>query len=278
MDFPPYDREKPHRHWLELFELHDEIHLPAGYTAKQYYADCKAASEKDVEAMSWDELTEYETKYGDTRAWVTQYKLESFSKAWAQATAKADEIADRKEDSWHWNRAEGRYYKSESELSVSSAGYAVDINIDTLKLGGVSEVEITKDHTVLSTGLVVQKENKATLKMVATELQSRRADAIFRWSQELQLMAFKIARLKQKAAEIAKKCLTILPVNDYYEAEVVRDLSAATAAMNEFVIKYPTLDAYRELLLQRQKGQQTNLAHVIPEDAKEPASGTDGDK
>ena len=280
MDFPPYDRKNPHEHWLELFELHDSSDHPLEYTAQKYYADCKAASHYDIKAMSGDALTEHQMKYGYTRGWVTQYKLESFSEAWAQAAAKLEEIADWKEDRWKWNRAEGRYYKAGSESSLSGSGYTVDINIDTLKVGGFSEVEITVDHTLLSTGLVVRKEDKATLQIVGTELQSCGADAIIRWSQELQVMALKIARLKQKADEIAKKRLTILPVDKfdkYYEAEIARDLSTATAALNEFMREYPTLDSYRKLLLQRRKGQQTNLTHVIPDDAKKPGSGTDGD-
>ena len=287
MDFPPYDRKNPHRHWLELFELHDKCDLRLKYTAKKYYADCKTALHDDVEAMSGDDLTEYNVKYGYTRPWVTQYKLESFSEAWAQAAAKAEEIDGWKEDRLRWNRAEGRYYKADSESSLSGSGYTVDINIGTLKLGSFSEVEITVDHTVLSTSLVVEKQDEVTLKMVKTELQSRGADAVFCWSQELQLMAFKIARLKQEADKIAEKRLTIIPFDkfdNYYEAEIARDLSAATAAMNDFVTKYPTLDAYRELLLLRQNGQQANLArmehgkHVIPDDANEPASGTGGEK
>ena len=288
MDFPPYDRENPHQHWLELFKLHDFFDLHIKYTAKKYYDDCKAASHYDVEAMSERDLAVYKMKYGYTRAWVAEYKWESFSKAWAQAGAKAKEIAKKEEDCWRWNRAEGKYYKSESELSLLSLGLAVDIEIGALKLGSVSEVKITEEHTVLSTGLVVVEEDEAMLHVVRTELQSRGADAIYYWSQELQLMASKIARLKQEADEIVEnnrvKRLLSFPIDHFQQTENARDLSAAIATMNNFMIKYPTLDAYRKLLLQRQKGQQTKLARTehgneeTLDDAKKPASRTEGDK
>ena len=158
-------------------------------------------------------------------------------------------------------------HENPHQQSLSGSGFAVLIEIDALKLGGVSKVKITEEHKLLSTGLVVHEGEARTLDMVGTELHSRQkigadANAVCWWGQELQLMALKIVRLKQVADQMKEnnriKRLSNLPIDNLQEEHVICDLAAATAAMDDFVTKYPTLDAYRKLLLQRKKEQETN--------------------
>ena len=130
----------------------------------------------------------------------------------------------------------------------------LDVEIQPLTLNGFSSVKIDGKEKFWSTGLVVDAEHKGMLEMVIEEFQRREqwgVESVYLWSQELQLMALKIAQLRQRYYAMLDARAKNQTVDAAEAEQVAQDLYAAEKNMREFMDKYQTLDAYQELMGRR---------------------------